>query len=133
MEDHRLEQVPWQEVLQVELEGIRAIAQQQEGDSLNLLFVLRELERLHQDICDTWFQDSLPQNRQALYALLRDIEAEGGWPYIHRMRLRSLLVRMAPEDLEALHIQFSEGAGLQNGTRRSPSALTAPEEGLSQQ
>ncbi|AFY65321.1 hypothetical protein [Geitlerinema sp. PCC 7407] len=128
MEDHRLEQVRWQETLQAELEEVRAIAHQQEGDSLNLLFVLRELERLHKEICDTWFQDSLPQNRQALYALLRDIEAEGGWPYIHRMRLRSLLVRMAPEDLEALHIQFGEQADLQNGTRRSPSRLSAPEE-----
>jgi hypothetical protein len=45
------------------------------------------------------FQVSLPDNRQALYALLKDIEEEGGWPYIDRMRLRSLLKNFSEVDL----------------------------------
>jgi hypothetical protein len=39
----------------------------------------------------------LPDNRQALYSLLRDIEAEGGWPYIERMRLQAFLTNLEQE------------------------------------
>ncbi len=81
--------------LQTDLEIIASItrttAQQQQGKSLELLSILRLLEQLHQEIRDGIFQDSLPDNRQALYALLRDIELSGGWPYIHRMKLQDLL------------------------------------------
>lgn len=70
---------------------VQAIAVSCRGDNLKLLAILRMLESLHQEIRDTLFQDSLPTNRQALYHLLKDIEASGGWPYIHRMRLQSLL------------------------------------------
>ncbi|MEM9767657.1 MAG: hypothetical protein AAF892_07255 [Cyanobacteria bacterium P01_D01_bin.71] len=62
-----------------------------EGDIVALLELLRLLEKLHREIRDQWFQEALPTNRQRLYALLRDIEVNGGWPYIQRMRLRSLL------------------------------------------
>jgi hypothetical protein len=58
---------------------------------VELLELLRLLEELHSQIRDAWFQEALPTNRQRLYALLRDIEINGGWPYIQRMRLRSLL------------------------------------------
>lgn len=61
------------------------------GNEVALLELLRLLEELHSQIRDAWFQESLPTNRQRLYALLRDIEINGGWPYIQRMRLRSLL------------------------------------------
>ncbi len=61
------------------------------GDEIALLGLLRLLEELHSQIRDAWFQDSLPTNRQRLYALLRDIEVSGGWPYIQRMRLHALL------------------------------------------
>ena len=37
------------------------------------------------------FRDALPDNRQRLYRLLKDIEQEGGWPYIKRMQLLALL------------------------------------------
>jgi hypothetical protein len=62
-----------------------------------LLALLRTLERLHQEIRDSFFQDALPDNRQALYNLLRDIETSGGWPYIHRMKLQSLLKQLSTE------------------------------------
>jgi hypothetical protein len=44
------------------------------------------------------FQVSLPDNRQALYALLKDIESQGGWPYIERMKLQSLLANLQAEN-----------------------------------
>lgn len=78
----------------------RLVAEQHRGHSLELLAVLRLLERLHQDIRDSLFQDSLPDNRQALYALLRDIETSGGWPYIHRMKLQALLVHLLPDETD---------------------------------
>ena len=81
--------------LEDELEGIAAsvwrVARQRQGQSIEILAVLRLLEHLHQEIRDSLFQDSLPDNRQALYALLRDIEQSGGWPYIHRMKLQAFL------------------------------------------
>jgi hypothetical protein len=87
--------------LMADLEGItkivQTIAQQNQGRSLELLAILRLLERLHQEIRDSFFQESLPDNRQALYALLRDIEMSGGWPYIHRMKLQALLSNFLPE------------------------------------
>jgi hypothetical protein len=72
-------------------------AQEFKGDSLALLAILRALEGLHREIRDTLFQESLPDNRQSLYKLLRDIEARGGWPYIYRMKARELLENLTPE------------------------------------
>jgi hypothetical protein len=81
---------------------IEAAAHHRSHDSLELLALLRVLEHLHREIRDSLFRSSLPENRQQLYALLRDIEMNGGWPYIQRMKLRSLLENMltesAPED-----------------------------------
>ncbi|NJL66897.1 MAG: hypothetical protein HC849_07170 [Oscillatoriales cyanobacterium RU_3_3] len=86
-----LESGKLQSQLQSLTEEIRILAESCQGDSLLLLAVLRALESLHREIRDGLFQASLPDNRQALYKLLRNIEAHGGWPYIHRMKLRSLL------------------------------------------
>jgi hypothetical protein len=94
MSDHdrvEAEQLEFDSKLQAIGEAIRRLAVSQKGDNLALLSLLRALEALHQEIRDTLFQDSLPDSRQALYSLLKDIEASGGWPYIHRMKLRSLL------------------------------------------
>jgi hypothetical protein len=77
--------------LQAIAQLVRATASQHSGECLHLLDLLRLLENLHQEIRDTLFQNSLPDNRQALYHLLREIEANGGWPYIHRMKLQALL------------------------------------------
>ncbi|MBD0268450.1 MAG: hypothetical protein ICV77_09160 [Cyanobacteria bacterium Co-bin8] len=76
---------------------IEAAALNRSNDSLEILSLLRVLEYLHREIRDTLFRTSLPENRQQLYALLRDIELNGGWPYIQRMKLRSLLENMLLE------------------------------------
>lgn len=86
------------EIVQAEFAEISAsiqeLAQSYRGDCLALLHLLRLLEALHRDIRDTLFQEALPSNRQALHSLLRDIEAQGGWPYIYRMRLQALMSNM---------------------------------------
>jgi hypothetical protein len=76
---------------------VHATAEKCQGNSQDLLAILRLLESLHQEIRDGLFQASLPDNRQALYALLRDIETNGGWPHIYRMSLKSLLANFQPE------------------------------------
>lgn len=87
--------------LSVELQAIAtavyALAKSCQGDSLALLALLRCLEGLHREIRDGIFQESLPDNRQALYKLLKDIETEGGWPYIERMKLQSFLENLSAE------------------------------------
>jgi hypothetical protein len=93
-EGDRLEAPQLDPKLQELSRTIRELAENQRGDSLALLALLRMLESLHQEIRDGLFQESLPDNRQALYNLLRDIEAEGGWPYIYRMKLQTLLAKL---------------------------------------
>jgi hypothetical protein len=70
---------------------IGAIVGNVQTDSLSLLALLRLLEGQHREICERYFQPSLPDTRQALYTLLRDIEAEGGWPHIPRMKVQALM------------------------------------------
>lgn len=77
--------------------SIETAALVRQKDSLELLALLRLLEYVHREVRDSLFRASLPENRQQLYALLRDIEMNGGWPYIQRMKLRSLLDNMMLE------------------------------------
>lgn len=77
---------------------VRQLAQASRGNSLALLELLRMLESLHREICEGLFQEALPNNRQALHNLLRDIEAKGGWPYIYRMRLQELMGNLIQDD-----------------------------------
>ena len=77
--------------------AVRELALELQDHPLALLELLRILENLHREIREGLFQESLPDNRQDLYALLRDIEAEGGWPYIARPHLRSLLANLSPQ------------------------------------
>ena len=89
--DKDLDSRPLQDKLQAITADIRSLADSHRGDSLALLALLRALEYSHCEIRENLFQASLPDNRQALYALLKDMEEAGGWPYIERMKLRSLL------------------------------------------
>jgi hypothetical protein len=71
-----------------------------QGDPIAILTLLRQLESLHREIREEVFQKNLPDNRHGLYALLRDIEAKGGWPYIERMRIQGFLGNMLQEPEE---------------------------------
>ncbi|PZO22542.1 MAG: hypothetical protein DCF25_02735 [Leptolyngbya foveolarum] len=90
------------EDLQQLTQRVRATAEVREGDCIALLELLRLLESLHFEIRDTLFRDALPDNRQRLYRLLRDIEQEGGWPYIKRMQLLALLEHLDEEGNEVV-------------------------------
>ena len=81
---------------------VRSTAQTRTDDCLALLELLRLLDKLHYEIRDTLFRDALPDNRQRLYRLLKDIEQEGGWPYIKRMKLIELI-----EHLDETHDEAS--------------------------
>jgi len=80
--------------------AVMDVARDCQGDPITLLNLLRQLEYLHRAIRDGAFQESLPDNRQQLYSLLKDIESEGGWPYIERMRLQAFLVNLLEEVVE---------------------------------
>jgi hypothetical protein len=81
---------------------IDGAALQRQGSHVDLLGLLRLLEQRHRDICETLFYEALPDNRQNLYALLRDIEVNGGWPYIQRMKIQALLANLPDLDLAPL-------------------------------
>lgn len=87
--------------LQTVANCIEASALTRRGDEIALLELLRLLEQIHAFIREEWFQEALPENRQRLYALLKDIEVSGGWPYIQRMRLRSLLTQLEESNLNS--------------------------------
>jgi hypothetical protein len=76
-----------------------AVDHQQQTDEL--LAILRTLEELHRHIREDFFQPALPQSRHSLYSLLMEIEAQGGWPYIERMRLQDLLQAMQIDETNA--------------------------------
>ncbi len=86
--------------LQAIATAVEDVVQDSIGDATALLALLRQLEHLHRQIRDGVFQDTLPHNRRQLYSLLKDIESEGGWPYIERMRLQSFLVNLPTESQE---------------------------------
>jgi uncharacterized membrane protein YccC len=73
---------------------VQELAQQAAGSSTQLLALLRVLESSHREICEGAFQQSLPNTRQNLHFLLRDIESQGGWPYIPRLKLQRLLTAL---------------------------------------
>jgi hypothetical protein len=77
---------------------IEKAAISRQDDCVALLALLRLLEQRHRDIRETAFRSSLPTSRHHLYNLLRDIEINGGWPYIQRMKLRALFDNFFPEE-----------------------------------
>jgi hypothetical protein len=74
----------------------RQVAKDAQPEVLDLLQVLRTLEMLHREIREDLFQDALPTDRHNLYKLLKDIEENGGWPYIERLRIKSLIANLPP-------------------------------------
>jgi hypothetical protein len=72
----------------------RQVAKDAQPEVLELLQVLRTLEQLHREIREDLFQDALPTDRHNLYKLLKDIEENGGWPYIERLRIQSLVANL---------------------------------------
>ena len=109
------------EVLPADLKRLAQASEQaaldREGDIVALLELLRLVEKLHREIRDQWFQESLPTKRQRLYSLLRDIEVNGGWPYIQRMRLRSLLDELKPEESTSADSDSADNSGSSNNQR----------------
>jgi hypothetical protein len=69
---------------------ILQISQAYQGDAESLLQILRILETLHKRIRDDLFQPALPISRHELFNLLRDIETNGGWPHIYRMKINEI-------------------------------------------
>lgn len=100
--------------LQAIADAVQALAREQQGDCLNLLALLRLLESLHQEIRDGMFQEALPNTRQGLHNLLRDIEASGGWPYIYRMKLQTLLKNLQAASEQDLIAFLSEMPAAKN-------------------
>jgi hypothetical protein len=80
--------------------AIHSIADRDREDAIALLKLLRTLEQLHREIQQGYFQSALPNSRQALYSLLRDIEENGGWPYIQRWKLQALFANLPEADKE---------------------------------
>jgi hypothetical protein len=79
---------------------INELAEQNREDPIALLHLLRTLEQLHREIQQNYFQPALPDSRQALYALLRDIEENGGWPYVQRWKLQALFANLPETETE---------------------------------
>jgi len=78
------------------LDRLAEVAAAYEGDSVALLHLLRQLEKLHRTIQDGAFRASLPSDRGSLFRLLQDMEQSGGWPYIPRLQLRTFLDLLQP-------------------------------------
>lgn len=76
--------------LEVISDHIWQISQSRHNDSASLLQILRILESLHKRIRDDLFQPALPTSRHELFNLLRDIETNGGWPHIYRMKINEI-------------------------------------------
>lgn len=80
---------------------ILSLPPQYESQIENLLLILRTLEQLHRQIRQQWFEPALPQTRQDLYHLLREIEETGGWPYIERMKIQAVLRHLLEQETTA--------------------------------
>ena len=81
---------------------VEAAVESCEQDTAALLSLLRVIEQLHRQVFNEHFVPSLPNSRQALYALLREMEAEGGWPYIPKMRIYELIDYLNAQAAEAI-------------------------------
>ena len=73
-------------------EKLLALANESRDDLWKLLVILRGIEDVHRHIREELFEPSLPNNRQKLYQLLKEVDELGGWPYIPRMRLQEFFI-----------------------------------------
>jgi hypothetical protein len=73
------------------LSGLESLAGELADRPVALLELLRRLEKLHRSIQDGPFRSSLPEDRNALFRLLAEMEQSGGWPYIPRLQLRTFM------------------------------------------
>lgn len=90
--------------LEVTVEHLWQIAQSQSNDPAGLLHLLRVLESTHKRIRDDLFQPALPNSRHELFNLLRDIENNGGWPHIYRMKINEICQYLErPDDEDSLN------------------------------
>ena len=76
--------------LEVITDRLWQFAEAQPDDPVRLLQILRDLESVHKRIRDDLFQPALPISRHELFNLLRDIETNGGWPHIYRMKINEI-------------------------------------------
>lgn len=74
------------------------LAQEQQNNPVELLQILRILEAIHKRIRDDLFQPALPISRHELFNLLRDIETNGGWPHIYRMKIHEICRYLEQEE-----------------------------------
>ncbi|MEM8827765.1 MAG: hypothetical protein AAGE96_00220 [Cyanobacteria bacterium P01_G01_bin.19] len=96
-QDRDVSKVSSDNVLGEAAKNIRTLAEDRRGDSLFLLSLLRDLEKIHRQIRVEFFEGALPQTRNDLYQFVKDIEEKGGWPYIERMRLIDLMSNIEQE------------------------------------
>ncbi len=85
------QRIEFQTKLEGLMEEVASLAEQHQQDPRALLAILRSLEANHRRIRETHLQMALPSSRHELYDLLREIAETGGWPYIPRGNIRSLL------------------------------------------
>jgi hypothetical protein len=104
----RLDSTATSEDLEAISSQIHSMADRSQGDIHSLLLLLRTLEKLHREIQEGYFQAALPDSRQALYTLLRDIEENGGWPYIQRWKLQALFANL-PQQAEIEDVEIESG------------------------
>ncbi|MCC0179467.1 hypothetical protein I4641_21130 [Waterburya agarophytonicola K14] len=96
-QDKDINNIDSDSVLEDTAQDIYALAEKHRDDSLLLLSLLRDLEKIHRRIRVDFFEGALPKTRNDLYQFVRDIEEKGGWPYIERMRLKDLLQKLELE------------------------------------
>ena len=76
------------------LDSLHAMADEYRREPEVLLLLLREIEALHRDVQDGPFRESLPEDRQRLFRVLKTMEKSGGWPYIPRLQLRTFITML---------------------------------------
>ncbi|AFZ35197.1 hypothetical protein Sta7437_1632 [Stanieria cyanosphaera PCC 7437] len=81
---------------------VTSLAETNQEDLLFLLSLLRTLELIHRQIRTEMFEPALPNSRNQLYHLVKDIEEQGGWPYIERMKLKDLLLNLESDSSEII-------------------------------